>query len=165
MQILQLHINDSLTQLVKQIANPWACYILYQNMPIQRFGGTDANGILYIGKADNLYTRVASLQKSVLSNCNNNGNVKIKGHQSLSKKVFRIQKFLNTSKMTIKIVVLPTYESIMYAESYLLEDYVNQFGELPPLNGQYGKYEFIEATQYLLTQDIKLDQIINTINQ
>lgn len=160
MQILQLHINDPLAQSFEDIANPWACYILYQNTPTQRLGGTDAKGILYIGKADNFHTRVVSLQQSVLYNCNNNDKAKIKGHKSLSKKVFRIQGLLDTSKMTIKIAVLPTYESIMYAESYLLEEYVRQFGELPPLNGQYGKYELNEATQYLLKQNIKLDKLI-----
>lgn len=161
MHIFNLHIKDSLMESVKDVINPWACYILYQNKPIARIGGKDTSGILYIGKADNLFTRVVSLQKSVLSNCNNNGSAKIKGHQSLSKKVFRIQRFLDTAKMTIKIIVLPTYESIMYAESYLLEYYVNQFGELPPLNGQYGKYELIEAKQYVLIHDIKLDSLIN----
>ena len=165
MQIFELHINDSLRRTVKNIYNPWASYILYQNKSIQRLGGTDTKGVIYIGKADNLYTRVASLQKSVLSNCNNNGNIKIKGHQSLSKKVFRIQRFLDTSKMTVKIVVLPTHESIMYAESYLLEEYVRQFGELPPLNGQYGKYEFIDSKQYLLKHDIELDYFVNCIKQ
>ena len=117
----------------------------------------DSKGILYIGKADNLYNRVASLQKSVLKNCNNNDKVKIGGHQSLSKKVYRIQRFLDVSKMTIKIVVLPTYESILYSESYLLEDYVNQFGELPPLNGQYGNYEFHDAKQYLEMHNINFE--------
>lgn len=163
MQILQLHINDSLAQSVEDIANPWACYILYQNTPIARLGKTDANGILYIGKADNLYTRVVSLQKSVLSNCNYSGKAKVKGHKALSKKVFRIQRFLDTSKMTIKIVVLPTFESIMYAESYLLEEYVRQFGELPPLNGQYGKYEFNEAKHFLETLDINLENLTDVI--
>jgi hypothetical protein len=160
MQIFELYINNSLTDSVKGVYNPWACYILYQNKPIHRLGCTDTKGILYIGKADNLYKRVASLQKSVLSNCNNYEKAKIKGHKSLSKKVFRIQRFLDTSKMTIKIAVLPTYESIMYAESYLLEKYVHQFGELPPLNGQYGSYGFFEAEQYLLKQNIKLSKLI-----
>lgn len=157
MKIYHLNINDSLMQSVKDITNPWACYILYQNKPISRLGGTDSNGVLYIGKADNLYNRVASLQKSVLKNCNNNDKVRIGGHQSLSKKVFRIQRFLDVSKMTIKIIVLPTYESILYTESYLLEDYVNQFGELPPLNGQYGNYEYGYAKQYLIQNKIECD--------
>src|SRR5690606_20809380 len=143
--------NDSLSQSINNVKNPWACYILYQNEPISRLGGVDSDGVLYIGKADNLFNRVSSLQQSVLCNCYNDEKAKIKGHQSLSKKVFRIQRFLNTSKMTIKVVVLPSYESIMYAESYLLEYYVNQFGELPPLNGQYGKYELVETRHYLLT--------------
>ena len=157
MKIFHLHINDSLLQSVKEISNHWACYVLYQNTPISRLGGTDSKGILCIGKADNLYNRVASLQKSVLKNCNNNDKVKIGGHQSLSKKVYRIQRFLDVSKMTIKIVVLPTYESILYTESYLLEDYVNQFGELPPLNGQYGNYEFHDAKQYLEMHNINFE--------
>jgi hypothetical protein len=161
MQIFQLHIKDTLSEAVKDVVNPWACYILFQNKPIARLGKTDTNGILYIGKADNLYNRVASLQQSVLSNCNNSDKAKIKGHQALSKKVFRIQRYLDTSKMTIKIIVLPSYESILYTESYLIEEYVSQFGELPPLNGQYGKYELIEAKQYVLTHDIKLDSLIN----
>ncbi|MCF8274940.1 MAG: GIY-YIG nuclease family protein [Flavobacteriaceae bacterium] len=161
MQIFQLHINDTLSEVVKDVINPWACYILFQNKPIARLGKTDTNGILYIGKADNLYNRVASLQQSVLANYNNSDKAKIKGHQSLSKKVFRIQRYLDTSKMTIKIIVLPSYESILYTESYLIEEYVSQFGELPPLNGQYGIFERIEAQQYLVKNNIKLENFIN----
>lgn len=161
MQLFQINIEDTLSESVKDIVNPWACYILYHNKTIHRLGGSDSKGVLYIGKADNLYNRIPSLQQSVLSNCNNALKAQIKGHQSLSKKVFRIKEFLDTSKMTISIVVLPTYESIMYTESYLLEYYVKKFGELPPLNGQYGKYEFDEANNYIAAHQIKLENIID----
>lgn len=135
------------------------CYILYQNKTISRIGGTDPKGILYIGKGDNTLKRIKSLQKSVLDNCQDLLEPKIRGHQSLSKKVFRIQKFINTSALTIKILAPSNMQDFRYLESYLLEAYVEKYGELPPLNGHYGSFSLVEAKGYIELNGIDIKAI------
>ena len=134
------------------------CYILYQNKPISRIGGTDPKGILYIGKGDNIFKRIKSLQRSVLDNCQDMLEPKIRGHQSLSKKVFRIQKFINTTALTITILAPSNMQDVRYLESYLLEAYVEKYGELPPLNGQYGCYSLMHSKEALLNSNIQINE-------
>jgi len=125
------------------------CYalILFKNenpKKICRLLGKDDNGILYIGKADSLLERVTSLQQSVICNSEfSQEHPKEKGHKSLSKKFFRIRKSIDINDLKIKI--WNNQEDIPEKlESYLLELYVRSYGELPPLNGQYGKYDINE---------------------
>jgi len=111
---------------------------------ICRLSGKDNNGILYIGKADKILKRIISLQQSVIFNSDKSQNEPIeKGHQSLSRKYFRIRKKIDVKNL--RIGIWDNQEDLPEKlESYLLELYVDSYGELPPLNGQYGKYDMRE---------------------
>ncbi len=108
---------------------------------IGRLLGTDNKGILYIGKTDTpLYKRVFSLQNSIKANSALLQPLPVeKGHKTLSKKFFRIRKRIDINDLYITVnrfKITPEED-----ESHLLDEYVSRLGELPPLNGVYGKYE------------------------
>jgi hypothetical protein len=107
---------------------------------ICRFRDNDLNGILYIGKTDDtLYNRVTSLATAIKSNSDKSQvEPKQRGHRSLSLKFFRIRKHIELEDLIVE--VRETAETPEIDESKLLESYVATFGELPPLNGNYGKY-------------------------
>ncbi len=108
---------------------------------IGRLLGIDTDGVLYIGKTDTpLYNRVSSLRNSVLSNSAQIQSFPIeKGHKALSMKFFRIRKRIDIKDLYVK--VFPAEANPLADESFLLEKYASKFGELPPLNGDYGSQE------------------------
>lgn len=124
------------------------CYVLRSNQffeGIHRLINTDSKSILYIGKADDLFTRISSLQKSILSNSDHNQlKPKERGHKALSRKYFRIKKSIDSKQLFINYFPMPNLDPNVL-ESILLECYVAEYGELPPLNGQYGNYRLQEA--------------------
>jgi len=107
---------------------------------ICRLLDVDCNGILYIGETDDtLYNRVASLVTAIKSNSSLiQSEPKQRGHMSLSLKFFRIRKHIDIENLVVE--VRETIKTPERDESDLLESYVAEFGELPPLNGNYGKY-------------------------
>ena len=144
------NLTDTLKEVIpNNIHLKSGCYalILFQNgepKSISRLCNNDENGILYIGKADRLLKRVTSLQQSVKFNSDKSQKEPIeKGHNSLSRKFFRIRNKIDIKNLKIKI--WDNQEDLPEKlESYLLELYVESYGELPPLNGQYGKYNITE---------------------
>lgn len=111
---------------------------------ICRLMGIDCDGILYIGKTDTpLYKRISSLQDSVLSNSEPEQLKPVeRGHKTLSKKFFRIRKRIEISDLFVSAQI--TQESPKKDESFRLDSYASVYGELPPLNGDYGEYEHWE---------------------
>ncbi|MBS9461452.1 hypothetical protein KIM67_03455 [Flagellimonas sp. 389] len=108
---------------------------------VTRLKGKDENGILYIGKADVILDRVGSFQKTIFEVFYNRRSISInKGHQTFSKKFYRIKDTFDINDLKIKIWVSP-FDDPEYVKSFLLEQYVTKFLELPPLNGQYGKFD------------------------
>lgn len=134
------------------------CYILYrENGPVSRIGAVDQKGILYIGKGDSILHRVKSLQDSVICNASHDQKeCNIKGHNALSQKFFRMRKRIAVENLSIRIFQLPKNIQSSYLESYLLEEYASQFGELPPLNGSYGSHYHEDAVSYLEENDIDI---------
>lgn len=134
------------------------CYILHSTQftkGICRLIDRDIQSILYIGKGSNLRSRVSSLQQSILSNCNPSQVLpKERGHQALSRKYFRIRKHIQTKNLNISFFTTPNHNPEII-ESILLEKYVVKYGELPPLNGQYGKFSLEDAIS--LTKNIKAE--------
>lgn len=163
MKEIIINLNEPLIGYKNEIwsSNP-GCYILFQkNNPINRIGGTDDKGILYIGKGDKILKRVNSLQQSVICNADHNqDSCVIKGHNALSQKFYRMRKHLDVNTMSIRLFILPEFVEAKYLESYLLELYVSHYGELPPLNGSYGSVTLEYALHYLKSNNIKLP-IIN----
>jgi excinuclease UvrABC nuclease subunit len=128
------------------------CYILRSKefkSGIKRFNSIDTNSILYIGKGDNIHKRVRSLIRSINDNDRNclNGPHE-RGHKALSRKFYRIRNFIRTELLFIDIYTVNNINPKIL-ESFLLETYVANFAELPPLNGQYGSFTLEQSIQKL----------------
>ncbi len=107
---------------------------------IQRLFAEDSDGILYIGMTEGLLLlRVGNLHKALVANSNID---EIKpassGHTQIGKKYYRIRKKINVDDLYIQIF---PHANPKQAETDAIEKYVNEFAELPPLNGQYGSYD------------------------
>ena len=86
-----------------------------------------------------LFTRVANLQKALVINSQKDIEApKSSGHTQMGKKYFRIRNKVKLDDLFIQIFAK---QNPKQAETDALEDYVNKYAELPPLNGQYGSYE------------------------
>lgn len=86
-----------------------------------------------------LFDRVANLQKALVFNSKTDlGKPASSGHTQMGKKYYRIRKKINIDDLYIKIF---TDINPKQAETDAIEKYVNEFAELPPLNGQYGSFE------------------------
>lgn len=136
------------------------CYVLRSiewKDGINRLKGRDNKNILYIGKADVLTKRVKSLKRAIKNNCNDDRDEpKEIGHKSLSRKFFRIRKMVKADQLFIQ--VFPIDASIPEVlESYLLESYVANYGELPPLNGQYGSHSRNAAITILKQHKLSIE--------
>jgi hypothetical protein len=124
--------------------NPGIYYLFYikEGLPhhIHRLNGIDKSGILYIGMTEgDLFTRVANLQKALVVNSKKDNKApKSTGHTQMGKKFFRIRNMLKLDHIFVQI---HSKQNPKQAETDALEDYVNKYAELPPLNGQYGSYE------------------------
>lgn len=120
-------------------------YILHlykQGKPttVCRLKAADSKGILYIGETEKtLYYRVTSLATAIRSNSSDSqSEPNPRGHKSLSKKFYRIRKHIDIENLFVEVREIA--KTPKEDESDLLEKYVAEFGELPPLNGNYGKY-------------------------
>jgi hypothetical protein len=100
----------------------------------------DPYGLLYYGQTSkDLFDRINSLIKSILRNKNHDQKAPNQGgHNAISLKFFRIRirKSINVNDLRVRFY--PLEESSKIDEAKLLEDYVSNYGELPPLNGIYG---------------------------
>ena len=107
---------------------------------IYRLFSKDDTGVLYIGMTEeSLFDRVANLQKALVFNSKTDfGKPASSGHTQMGKKYYRIRKKINIDDLYIKI--FPDINP-KQAETDAIEKYVNEFAELPPLNGQYGSFE------------------------
>lgn len=107
---------------------------------IHRLLSKDETGVLYIGMTEGpLFDRVCNLQKALVSNWKTDaGKPASSGHTQMGKKYYRIRKKINIDDLYIKVF---SDSNPKQAETDAIEEYVKQFAELPPLNGQYGSYE------------------------
>jgi hypothetical protein len=162
MKEITIKLNVSLNQFRNE---DWSacpgCYILYrEDRPVPRIGGVDPKGILYIGKGDSILRRVKSLRDSVIYNAAHDQTACIiKGHNSLSQKFYRMRKNIAVENLCIRIFQLNKNIESTYLETYLLEKYASQFGELPPINGSYCKHSLDESINYLKDNDIDLPRL------
>jgi hypothetical protein len=107
---------------------------------ICRLFSKDNTGVLYIGMTEGaLLKRVGNLQQALIVNAKkDNLEPASSGHTQMGKKYYRIRKKINIDELYIKI--FPDINP-KQAETDAIEKYVNEFAELPPLNGQYGSFE------------------------
>jgi excinuclease UvrABC nuclease subunit len=99
---------------------------------INRVINTDDNGLLYIGKSENLRTRIKSLTKTInnLDSTNNHIFGVKYNRNSLFKKTF-LPKQLS--------IIFTTETNCKNKEDELLKNYLHKFGELPPFNSNFPK--------------------------
>lgn len=98
-----------------------------QPQPVNRLLGVDTKGFLYIGKADSYLDRVIELKKSLSPDHKSSGHecgARWKKHKGIRSK-FPYE--------TLHISLFPS-ENPFHEEKRLLEEYLESYGELPPLN-------------------------------
>lgn len=148
----------SLSKIPGDILKQSGCYILTSKQwtkGLARLAKNDPKSILYIGKADILGRRIESLITSVHANSNHEQDrPNEKGHKSLSRKFYRIRKLIDIDQLSIEVYTFPNIDAKV-VESYMLEIYVREFGELPPLNGQFGSHSLYEAITLLSSLGVK----------
>jgi hypothetical protein len=98
-----------------------------KRIPINRFLGTDNNGILYIGKATSFLNRVINLKKSISPKLNGSAHICGRRYKSIP----NIEKQFPYDILYVDLIQTDEPEVL---ERKLLNDYVSIFGEVPPLN-------------------------------
>lgn len=96
-------------------------------VPINRFLGTDNDGVLYIGKATSFINRVIELKRSIASDYN--GTTHICGRRYKSNP--NIAKLFPYNILHIELIETDSPEKL---ERQFLNEYSNVYGEVPPLN-------------------------------
>jgi len=116
------------------------CFENEKPRTIHRLFGHDTKGILYIGMTEgSLVNRVGALQQSLVDNANTDEKEPAhSGHTQMGKKYFRIRKKIDIDSLYIQVF---PHENPKQAETDALENYVKEYAELPPLNGQYGSFD------------------------
>jgi hypothetical protein len=107
---------------------------------INRLNGHDSDGVLYIGMTEGaLYNRVTSLATAIEANSDHSQpEPEESGHKTLAKKFFRIRKLVKIEDLYVE--VFRCDKKPKEDESLHIENYIAEFGELPPLNGNYGSH-------------------------
>lgn len=98
-----------------------------KRIPVNRFLGTDNDGVLYIGKATSFIKRVIDLKKSISPDYN--GTAHICGRRYKSNP--NIAKFFPYDILHIELIQADNPEEL---EKNLLAEYAEVYGEVPPLN-------------------------------
>ncbi len=98
-----------------------------QRVPVNRFLGTDNEGILYIGKATSFIDRVIDLKKSIAPDYRGAGHICGRRYKANP----NIAKFFPYEILHIELIVTDKPEEL---ERQLLNDYSHLYGEVPPLN-------------------------------
>ena len=98
-----------------------------QRTPINRLLGTDDQGVLYIGKATTFIDRVIDLKKSISPDYNGTAHTCGRRYKATP----NIAKHFPFDKLHIELIQSTTPDDL---EKKLLNDYMQTFGEVPPLN-------------------------------
>ncbi|MGR5162747.1 hypothetical protein ACPV4X_12750 [Vibrio owensii] len=95
-------------------------------IPIHRLLGIDNKGVLYIGKADSFKDRVIELKKSA------SPTYKTASHEcGVRLSNSRLSERFPFSKLVVTLISSPNGRVL---ESEYLDNYIEEFGELPPMN-------------------------------
>lgn len=98
-----------------------------KRVPVNRFLGTDDEGVLYIGKATSFLSRVIDLKKSISPAHNGSAHICGRRYKSLPK----IAEHFPFEMLQIELIPSDTPEVL---EGLLLDTYRHRYGEVPPLN-------------------------------
>lgn len=132
MAFLKISDNELWNNINKDFSNRGGVYKIIavrngQQQPVNRFLGTDNNGILYIGKATSFIDRVIDLKKSISPDYNGTAHIcgrRYKANPNIAKQF----------PFDILFVELIQSETPEELERKLLTEYSTTFGEVPPLN-------------------------------
>ncbi len=97
--------------------------------PISRIGGNDTDGVLYIGKANNISWRIGDLTKAILTNykSENHSGGEMYNKSRIIKNLF--------PKENLGVIFVECLDD-RRQEINELTIYLDRFGELPPLNSK-----------------------------
>lgn len=98
-----------------------------QTHSINRFLGKDKEGILYIGKATSYLDRVLNLKKTIDPNLKTNSHICGRRYNKNGK----IKEQFPYSNLFVQLI---EDQSPEIKERELIDEYFNNFGEVPPLN-------------------------------
>jgi hypothetical protein len=98
-------------------------------VPLNRLIGTDPRGILYIGEGQNLRERLRMLWRVITPGYNATAHTCGINY----KEVAAIQRIFPLSMLAVDYQVASNHRIL---EKQMIEDYRQQFGEVPPLNGR-----------------------------
>ena len=107
------------------VESPGVYFLIYPNLNTQRFGGKDKDGILYIGKLNNLKRRISSLRRGIINRNNEYHSVSENYRKFFDEDTYnelRVGFFLSDKKNYSKL------------ESEFLELYFKKYKDLPILN-------------------------------
>ena len=94
--------------------------------PIHRLNGIDENGLLYIGKANDLKSRIRGFWRYITSE-------KGKHTAGFTYIFYMYERKIKPEQLGVRWMLLPKDE-IDYIETNLLDDYLNKYLDSPPLN-------------------------------
>lgn len=137
--------KSSIDMQVRKMGGAYTLHIIEEDggpKSINRLIGSDKKGILYIGMTEGaLMDRVFSLKNAIKINSEIGLKIpKESKHMQAGMKFFRIRKKVNIDSLYVMLHPSPK-EKAKKLETDFLEKYVSIYGELPPMNGQYGHYE------------------------
>lgn len=153
-QLIDPEYRNKIRETFDQDTGTYVLHLFENGKPkmISRFLKTDNTGILYIGKTNGpLHKRVGKdLKDSIIYNSNpKQKEPNIKGHSQLSQKFYRVRLHIQIEDLYIDLSN-EFEDSTLREESRMIEEYVSEFGELPPFNGSYGG-----ETHWKLYQNLK----------
>lgn len=100
-------------------------FLIYPNLNPQRFGGKDKDGILYIGKSNNLKRRISNLRKGILNRNNE--------YHSVSENYRKLFDKDTYNELGVGYIVSDE-KNYSRLESEFLELYFKKYKDLPILN-------------------------------
>lgn len=107
------------------VESPGVYFLIYPNINPQRFGGKDKDGILYIGKSNNLKRRISNLRRGIINRNNE--------YHSVSKNYIKI--FYKDKLNDLKVgYIVSDKNNYTKLESEFLELYFKKYKDLPVLN-------------------------------
>lgn len=128
----ELNINDCIDE-KPGIYKIIACDEYSKRLNINRFLGSDIEGIIYIGKSNNLRKRLKKIRSGILNTDKlNTGHIATRRIKNYS----NIQYFFRNHQIFVEVEYCTNDDEAKTIEKKYLEDYTNIFGERPPLNKQ-----------------------------
>ena len=104
---------------------PGVYFLIYPNINPQRFGGKDKDGILYIGKSNNIKRRISSLRRGIINRNNK--------YHSVSKNFRKLFDKNTYNELRVGYIVSDE-KKYSKLESEFLELYFTKYKDLPILN-------------------------------